>query len=375
MSTHQVTLKPISDVAIYLKNLIPASIPEDYALKPMFETVASEERIRNGIIAFRDFLYLLCDRLISDGHEFAKPPKTPGNMTDYPFLHNLTNLLVDLGYHGMLGENGASLIIIKIPLCTATIDENGKKKSPKIPASGLIECLRFLTLCGFVFSGINLDKKTIIISEDQPLIASFPDNPFLLIGLKALSIADMELRTGRRYWNDNNLLRCDYRLLRAEETDIFDELKDFLQSLPVNVQDYAVRLHKRYTEKGLTCSLSILDDISFSYANISKSKRELSSRDKYQQRIWAFNYSIRNGYSLFVRAKKTDKYEDVISKFPKLLQEKIAVGYGCYRKLGRERCQGDCQGIRIPLDDSIVKIGQDIETWLDCEMPGSFGNK
>jgi len=64
MSTHQVTLKPISDVAGYLKNLIPASIPEAYAIKPRLESVAGEERIRSGIVAFRDFLYLLCDRLI-----------------------------------------------------------------------------------------------------------------------------------------------------------------------------------------------------------------------------------------------------------------------------------------------------------------------
>ena len=239
MSTHQVALKPIGDVARYLKNLIPASIPETYTLKPVFESVASEERIRSGIIAFREFLYLLCDRLISEEHEFAKPPKTPVNMTDYPFLHNLTNLLVDLGYHGRLGENGDSLIITQIPLCTATIDENGKKKAPKIPASGMTECLRFLSLCGFAFPGINIDEKTAVISETQPLITTYPSNPFLLTGLKALSIADMELRTGRRYWNDNNLLRCDYRLLKAEETDIFDELKDF--SATVTCKCSAVR--------------------------------------------------------------------------------------------------------------------------------------
>ena len=86
MSVHPVTLKPIDDVARYLKNLIPASIPEDYALKPMFESIASSENIRNGVIAFRDFLYVLFDRLISDGHLYAKAPKTPSSMTDYPSL-------------------------------------------------------------------------------------------------------------------------------------------------------------------------------------------------------------------------------------------------------------------------------------------------
>lgn len=79
-------------------------------LKPMFENVASEENIRNGVIAFRDFLYVFCDRLISDGHLYAKPQKTK-NPTDYPFLHNVNHLLIGIGYHGKLAENGDSLLI------------------------------------------------------------------------------------------------------------------------------------------------------------------------------------------------------------------------------------------------------------------------
>lgn len=67
----------------------------------MFENVASEENIRNGVIAFRDFVYLFCDRLISDGHLYAKPQKTK-NPTDYPFLHNVNHLLIDIGNHSKL---------------------------------------------------------------------------------------------------------------------------------------------------------------------------------------------------------------------------------------------------------------------------------
>ena len=371
MGTHEVKLKPISDVARYLKNLISARIPETYTLKPVFNSVADEAQIRSGVIAFRDFLYVLCDRLISDGSTYAKPPKTPANMKDYPFLHYLTNLLVDLGYHGKLADNNDSLLIHEIPLCTATIDENGKKTAPKIPAAGLADCIQFLSLCGFVFTGFNMDARAVSISKTQPLTVSYPGNPVLLTGLKALSIADMELRPSRRYWNDNNLLRCDYRLLKADDTDVLDELRDFLSPLPPDIQAYAEKLHQHYTDMGLTCSLSILDDVSFSYANIAETRRNLSPRDKYQLRIWAFNYSIRHGYSLFVRPKKTEKYADVISKLAPLLQKKIASGYGCYKKLGRSFCQHDCQGIRLPLDESILDIGDDIITWLDCETPGA----
>ncbi|WMM26010.1 hypothetical protein RBU61_04875 [Tissierella sp. MB52-C2] len=259
MSIHHggtVALKPISEVAKFQKNLIPANIPEVYALKPIFENVAREENIRNGVIAFRDFIYLFFDRLISDGHLFAKPPKKPKSMTDYPFLHNVTNLLVDIGYHSKLAENGDSLLITEIPLFTASVDENGKRTKPKIPASNQIECLRFLALCGFDFTGIDLEAKTLSISEVQLLEVSYPNNPILLTGLKAMSIADIELRRGRRYWNDNNLLRCDYRLLKAEDTDILHVLKDFLHPLPEKIQKFALKLHQRYTDMEMTCVMN-----------------------------------------------------------------------------------------------------------------------
>lgn len=67
--------KPISEMAKYIKTLIPANIPENYALKPMFISIAHEENIRKGVVAFRDFLLLFCDRLISDGHLYVKLKK------------------------------------------------------------------------------------------------------------------------------------------------------------------------------------------------------------------------------------------------------------------------------------------------------------
>jgi len=372
MSTHPVTIKPIDEVAKYKRTLIPEHIPVVYGLKPMFASIANEEDIRNGVVAFRDFLYELFDRLTSEGHLYIKPPKKPASMADYPFLHYLTNILVEIGYHGEFTDNGGSLTVAKMPLATASVDGNGKKKSAKIPTSNLVECLKFLKLCGFDFFGADLETKKPNIMEILPITVSFPDNSILLTGLKALAVADIERRNGRAFWNDHNLLRCNYRLLKAEESDIVDELKDFLSPLPKQVQAFALKLHQRYTDMGLTCTLSVLDDTSFSYAHITERNKNLSPRNKYQKRVWALSNSMRNGYSLFVRAKKTDKYVGAIAKFPHTLQQKIAEGYGCYRKFGRERCQMDCQGIRLSLDDSILEIAKDIEIWLDNEMPSAL---
>lgn len=353
--------KPISEYAKYMKNLIPAYIPETYALKPMFQNVASEAHIREGVVAFRDFLYIFCDRLISDGHLYVKPQKTK-NLADYSFLHYLNHLLIDIGYHSTLAESGDSLLVTAIPSFTT--------QKSKTPVSKQIECLRLLTLCGFVFSGVDLDAKALNLSEMEMLEVSYPSNPMLLTGLKALAIADLDLRT-RRYSNDDNLFRCDYRLMKAEDTDTLEILKDFLHPLPESIQKFAIDLHQRYIDMGMTCVTLNDDAVHFAYSYIKNSKRTLSTRDIYQQRVWEFALSVKYGYCLAVRSKKTDKYADVIEKFPLALQEKIAQGYGCDRKLRNEPCQGGCQGIRIPLDDAIIEMNKAIEMWIDKEVPCS----
>ena len=350
--------KPINEYALYIKNMMPANIPETYALKPMFENISGEENIRKGIIAFRDYLYLFCDRLISDGHLYSKPRKTK-NLEDYPFLNNINHLLIEMGYHSKFNENKDSLLIDEMPLFTAS--------KPKVPFSKQIECLRFLTLCGFVFTGIDLDAKKIDFSEGQLLEVTYPANPLLLTGLKVLSTAAKELWI-RFYNNADNLLRCDYRVIKAEDSDTLDILKDFLQSLPEKLQEFALELHQRYTDMGMTCIMLHDDANHFAYANTKKSKKALSRRDIFQKRVWEFSLSVKYGFCLIVRMKKEDKYADIIEEFPLYLQEKISQGYGCDRKLRNEPCQGGCQGIRIPFDSSVLEMKKDIEIWLDKEV-------
>ena len=353
---HKVTLKPISEVAKFMKNLIPANIPETYALNSVFGNVASEESIRAGVIAYRDFLYSFFDRLILDGHLYAKPPNKPSSMTDYPFLDGISNLLAEMGYHGALSESEDSLLVTKI----------SSQAASKISGSNMLNCLRFLTNCGFVFSNIDLDSKTIKILEALPSEVSYPNNPNVIIGLKALSIANMELRTTRRFWNDHNLLLCDYRAMKAEPAEAYEILKDYLHPLPEEVQEIALNLHRRYTNMGMTSSIRILGDINFAYADISKSRKILSPTDIYSASVWQISISMKNEYCIFVRPKKLKKYARIIEQFPLSLQEKIANGYGCDRKKG-EPCQGGCQGISIPLDSSIFEIAKDIELWIDNE--------
>ena len=351
--------KTLKDMAKHLKNVITPEIPETYSINPIFENISNEEDIRKGVLAFRNFLYRFCDVLIVEGDSYDNHKKIAHAFDDrvtisvyYPFLHNVKCLLLNIGFHGVLTEKAQSI----------TVGNN--IFNTKIPVSKSIECLRFLTDCGILFDGIDLSDKKLDIKKVEKIKISYPDHPAMLIGLKVMATAEIELEkiiNGYKAINycrfSDILLRCDYRVLKNEETDVISIIKDTMKPLSANVQDFILQLHQRYLDKGLKCNVEIKDlwiKIKYSY----KSKE-----------IWGINVSLNNGYQINIKAKKTDKYAETIEKFPLFIQEMIKNGYGCGIKRGiSDHCNGGCQGFRFSLDDSIIDIRSDIETWLDTEL-------
>lgn len=350
----------ISDMARYIKNIIPPNIPETYTLKSMFEHVSEEENIRNGILGFRDLLYLVCDRLIAYGSLYDKPVKStqknvshPSLPVSYPFLNNVKSILFNIGYHGKLLENGRSILLDDLKLLTSVIGVDGGQMKAKISAPKLIEALKFLTCCGIYFDGIDLDAQTLELSKSVSFKITYPDNPVMLTGMKVMAIAQKDLHTKG---NHDIFLRCDYRVMKDEDTDVISILKDFVSPLPVLVQDFALKLHQRYLEAGLTCIVDVFYlGIRFIYSHKNKE-------------IWTFSAAHESGYRLLIKAHNTHLYSDVIETFPLPLQEIISRGYGCNKKLFEEPCQKGCHGFSFSLDDSIIDISQDIELWLDKEV-------
>lgn len=350
----------ISDMARYIKNIIPPNIPQTYPIKAMFEHVSGDENIRNGIIAFRDFLYLVCDRLIADSSLYDKPVKStqnnvshPSLPVSYPFLNNVKSILFNIGYQGELIENGGAILLDDLQVLTSVIGVDGGQMKAKISIPKLMEALKFLTCCGIYFDGIDLDAGTLNMSEYTSLKISYPDNPVMLIGLKVMALAQIDLYTKG---NHDIFLRCDYRVLKDEDTEVISILKDFVAPLPVVVQDFALKLHQRYLEAGLTCVVDVFYlGIRFIYSYKNKE-------------IWTFSAAHESGYRILIKAQNTHKYSDVIDTFPLHLQEIISRGFGCNKKLFGEPCQKGCHGFSFSLDDSIIDISQDIEVWLDKEV-------
>lgn len=348
----------ISDMARYIKNILPPSIPEIYPIKTMFKEISAEEDIRKGVLAFRDLLNLICDSLITDGKLYDKPSKSkpskdshPSLPVSYPFINNIKSILFNIGYHGILIDNNQSMIIENLEVFTSTISAEGRKMKSKISGPKMIEALTFLSICGFHFDGIDLEKKR--LDKSKSVKINFSDNPPLLLGLKVMAIAQTKLYSKG---NHDIFLRCDYRVLKEEETDVYSILKDFVAPLPNDVQDFALNLHKHHSKMGLKCRLDIFYlGIRFIYSYKNKE-------------IWTISAACESGYRLLIKAQNTGLYPDIISTFSSVVQEKISKGYGCNKKLFGEPCQKGCHGFSFPLDESITHINRDIQVWLDSEV-------
>ena len=202
--------KTLSEILEYLKILIPADIPENYQLKTMLTKISNEDNIRKGVLAFRDFLYQLYNRMIADNSLYDVPPKNiknensgHGNIASltvaYPFLNNLTSVLINIGYHGKIIKKSDSLVLNNLQSLTSVIGAQGGQVKQNISVAKVVESLRFLTSCGIIFDDIDLDSKKNNLVEVNLLEISYPKNPIMLTGLKIMAIAHNELSTKNDY--------------------------------------------------------------------------------------------------------------------------------------------------------------------------------
>lgn len=339
----------MGDMAKHIKSIVLPETLEAYSINSIFADVSNEKDIKEGVLAFRTFLHRLYDVLIAESDSLDNPKKIADAKEhrsaiyyNFPFLDNVKALLLNIGVHGVLADDAQSLM--------AGSNIFNAKKS----VAQSMECLRFLTDCGIRIDGIDPAQKRLKLSEIETIIITYPDNPAMLTGLKVMAMAEIKLGTKL---NQNVLMRCDCRVLKNEETDVLSILEEIIKPLSANVRDFVLRLHQLHLDKGLTCAVEIRGfwiKIKYSYK-----KKE----------IWGINASLNNGFEITVKADNTQKYADTIAKFPFALQELIAKGYGCGRKRSvGGTCDAGCEGLRIPLNDSVLHISDGIETWFDQEV-------
>ncbi len=340
--------KTLPDVARYLKEILVPASREAYAIHPAYANLSNEENIREGILSFRAFLVRFYEAIAAKGANYDTSTKVAHEYENrttlsvyYPFLHHVSELLLNMGYQGIPAENAQALA------CGSAV------LSAKLSVAKSLECLRFLADCGICFDGIDLYDKKQNLQDIKAMTITYPDDPAMLTGLKVMAIAEIEHGT---LVNQDVFLRCDYRAIKTNETDVDSIVQDTIKPLSKEVQDFILRLHRRHLDRGLTCVVEVKGfHIYIKYCYKRKD-------------VWGVNASLNNGHHINVKPTKTHEYADAIKTFAPTLRELIAAGYGCGRKREIGHCDGGCRGLPIPLDDSVLEIRGDIETWLDREL-------
>ncbi|MDL2276198.1 hypothetical protein LJC02_00945 [Breznakia sp. OttesenSCG-928-G09] len=341
--------KTLVELAEYLKLIIVPETDEAYAVNPIVNNISNEENIRHGISAFRIFLLRFYDEIITKGNEYDAYKKVAHEYENrttlsgyYPFLNNLKILLMKIGFYGKLENNHQYL------RC------DNKIFNEKITTAKNIECLQFLSECGICIEGIDLQDKKQNLANIKTVNISYPDDSAMLVGLKAMIVAEKELGT---LTNQDVFLRCDYRILKNADVDITLIVKDTIHSLPIDIQAFVLQLHHQYLDKGLKVIVEIKGY--WVYIKYIYKRKDL----------WGINASLNNGFHINVKAKNMQKYIDTIETFPPFLKEVINKGYGCGRK-NKEigHCDGGCRGMIIPLDNTAVSMYDDIKRWFDKEL-------
>jgi hypothetical protein len=271
----------------------------------------------------------------------------------YPFLCNVNNVLFKIGYHGELAENNNSMIMSDMQLLNKSALKEGGCGKSALSDGKITEVLKFLANYGFYVDSIELDSPKPILPNLTKLKITYPDNPAVLTGIKVMAVAQKELRVK----NNHEIFQwCDYRVLMTEEPDTASRLNDFVHSLPVEIHDLVLELNEHFLKAGLLCEPSFCNiDLGFHYFNKNKE-------------VCSFSTSPASGYRLLIKAQNTGKYPETIRNFPPSLQEKIAKGYGCNPKKFGEPCQKGCHGYSFTLDDSALKLANNIKTWIDKEL-------
>ena len=384
-------IKPLGEFAQYLKGSIP-DIPADYAISLAYENIVGAEKIRNGVLAFRDFLCRFYDYVTAnaDLHDNPKPnaDRVWGGVNfsmDYPFLRDMAMVLFTVGIYGKLNESGNALVLSGSEL-------SGALKKARVPKPEAY--MRYLTECGAVFNGIDLESKKPDLSLVSSMEVSYPVNSVMPVGLRLMAIA--QLKTNEKRFKpgtsacvttiDNIFLRCDYRAFEEEEAELVPFIKDIVKPFSAETQGFVLKLHQRFTDVGFKCEMTTGRNSSIGFYLLYAYK---SRPKKVVQAEWIIGITPK-GCGIKIDAGNTGKYMNIFDDFPASLSELIKNGSGCIYKSTPKKCKLEENGYKFmiggaeyikcsskscsdndfwaPLSDITDEERHAVEGWIESEL-------
>ncbi len=353
------------DMAVFLKSILPQAIPEDFPIGNQFIYGVNEKSVRKGISAFRHILISIFDRLSLDrsaqvdhGSKKEENDSHVSFASAYPFLNSLKSILFNIGIFSQVLPDHNYVMIESLGCLMHIVSAEGSRMKSTISPTKLRKALDVLTTTGFMFTDSAGEKLNGKEPSATPVIVSFPREPDLFIGMKALAFAQR-----RKYSSANHdiFLRCDFRALSDEPHDPVVKLEEYGSLLPSAVKSFLLNLHRQSANLGLSCTINVFYlHIRFIYS--------LSGKE-----IWTYSLSRNTGHRILINAENTECYSGEIHEFPPEIQRVIRRGYGCDKKLYGEPCQKGCHGFSFALHDSVLTYSGYLEAWLELEITARLG--
>ena len=308
--------KPLTDFAKHMKDMV-LEVPENDST--------------NDVQAFHDFLHQFFDYIAAVGDAHNKPKPNANRVwggvnfaMDYPFLRDMAVTLMNIAIYGEFNATGDALVVGGAELTSSL-------KKAKVPKPAIY--LRHLTDCGMEFLGIDLDTEKPDLSKTQTLEVSYPDNPAMLIGLKRMAKAQLEVNKKRfkegswAYLNtiDNVFLRCDHNGIAGHKIEQMAMIIDIIKPFPPDTQQLVLSLHQCLLAFNFKCDITTGRNSAIGfyllYAHKTKPKQVCHAS-------WIIGITP-NNCDIKIDAKHAKEYVDIIEKLPPDLLEVIQTGAGC----------------------------------------------
>ena len=323
--------KDLAYVCHYLKSLVIPKMSDNFVVAESFRYGFTDDEIRKGITAFREFLYALFDRLangkdkidLTTGSNYN--PKYEVGYGDkyrikacFPSIWDLTMILCSMGIRGevkkspeiKLTVNCTDLLTVICPITekdVSLIKMNDERK---------LEMFHLLSDLGLRFHGADFSEE-VGFSKIEKFDVTSESNDYFPLGLKLISEATAHHK--HHYKLENMFypvfLRCSYYPLENDKPrKHVVKVKDFVNSRPSEIKKWIIDIDTFLTKNGCTVSHNIGGcDIEFTY-NRKKVKSRKGMVCKIYMDIW--------GSYIYPGINHLEKPDSIINDLP---NEMIAI--------------------------------------------------
>ena len=347
----------LKDICTYLKALIIKNTPKDFTAVNQFRYGLTDDEIRAGITAFRQFLYNLYDKIAKEETKIK--------------IEEFAAILYMLGIQGELQTEPKRELIVH---STDLLIKTKRKSQPnqiikKMPAKRIAEVFEFLTGIGFYFEDLNYENP-VKLAETGTFYMSNENDSNIIIGLKLLAKAQEHMPTE---WDrlQNGFMRCDFNPL-ASETPIDHDMQmiNFADTQPPEIKEWLLNLNKLLLSNNCYTDAAIWDYASITYAS-HKPNKMVCKIDM-----------LLNGCKITPNTTKIKSLDDIAPKLSNeflaaLKEDGCACGRGCKKGPYRISCNGEeflsCNnpphkpgGFNIPLANAEDR--KIIKKWIETEL-------